>query len=59
MSHVKSSDIFRMSVCRTRPLVDDFYLCQANRKDCEHAFSFGINCLCCSMERHEYSNCLV
>lgn len=55
LSHVRSCGQFRKNACRTRTLVDDFYLCQTNPANCEHAFPFGINYLCRSLERHEYS----
>jgi len=54
--HVISHDKFRLNTCRTRHLVDDFYLCQLNRADCDNAVSFGMSYLCSSFERHEYSN---
>jgi len=50
-----SGERFRESVCRTRNLVDNFYQCQVNRLDCEHAFTFGMSFLCSSPNRHEYS----
>jgi hypothetical protein len=56
MSHMRYCDRFSKNVCRTRALVDDFYLCQTNRTDCEHAFLLGMSYLCRSLERREYSN---
>ncbi len=43
------------SECRTSPLIDGFYLCNINKPDCEHAFSYGFNYLCRSPDRHEFS----
>lgn len=48
-------EYFQMIPCRTRVLVDDFYMCQINRHDCENAFSFGIGYLCSSSERQQFS----
>ena len=56
MFHKRSQDQFRRKACSTRLLVDDFYLCQANRKECDNAFPFGMNYLCSSLERHEFSD---
>ena len=41
--------------CRTSPLIDGFYLCNINKPDCEHAFSYGFSYLCRSPVRHEFS----
>ncbi len=54
-SHVKSCDRIRTNACRTRPLVDDYYLCLANRIDCEYVSSFGMSYLCNSFERQDFS----
>lgn len=54
-SQVRTHDPFHNTSCRTRALVDDFYLCQSNPAGCDHAFPFGINHLCRSIARHEYS----
>jgi len=43
------------SGCRTRYLVDDFYMCAIRRPDCEHAFQFDLSYLCRSPDRHKYS----
>jgi hypothetical protein len=52
---MNSYDQFHRNACRTRRLVDDFYMCQVSRSDCEHALSFGMSYLCRSSERHELS----
>jgi hypothetical protein len=43
------------SLCRTSPLIDDFYLCLNSRSECEHAFSYGSSYLCRSPERNKFS----
>ncbi len=43
------------SDCKTRYLVDDFYMCTASHPDCEHAFQFDLSYLCRSPDRHKYS----
>ena len=55
MSHENSRDQFQKITCRTRVLVDDFHLCLVHRYDCEFAHSFGMNHMCNSLKRHEYS----
>ena len=55
MSNINPEEQTRKPGCRTRPLVDGFYLCNINRSDCEYAFSYGLDNLCRSPNRHEYS----
>lgn len=50
-----TGDRFLATACRTMPLVDDFYLCQLNCPECEHAYSFGMSNLCRSPERHVFA----
>lgn len=50
-----SRDRHQRNACRTRTLVDDFYLCQTNRSDCQHAFPFGMSRLCRSSERSGFA----
>jgi hypothetical protein len=55
MPYVMTHEHFHSAACRTRALVDQFYLCQTNRMNCEHAFPFGMSYLCCSFKRSEFS----
>ncbi|HEY5975410.1 MAG TPA: hypothetical protein VIU41_11760 [Geobacteraceae bacterium] len=41
--------------CRTRSLVDNFYVCQSHTPDCKHAARFGMVWLCRSPLRREFS----
>jgi hypothetical protein len=49
-------DQFSKKYCRTRVILDDFYLCQEYRFDCEHAFPFGTSYLCRSTRRAGFSS---
>lgn len=54
--HMNSNDLFHGNVCRTRRLVDDFYVCQVGRIECKHSLPFGKSYLCRSIKRHELSD---
>ena len=41
--------------CRTRVLVDNFYLCLDDQPDCNHSSPFGVSTLCTFPKRLEYS----
>jgi len=54
-AHRRSGRCARKNACRTSALIDEFYLCQIDRADCEHAFPYGLNYLCKSPYRKKYS----
>jgi hypothetical protein len=55
ISYASFRDQFRTVSCRTRVIVDDFHLCLVHRDDCKYAHPFGVNYMCNSLKRHEYS----
>lgn len=54
-SNINPDEQIRKAGCRTSPLIDGFYLCNINKSDCEHSLSYGLDYLCRSPNRHEYS----
>ena len=54
-SRLLSAEPYLRLHCRTRMIMGDFYLCQNNQCDCEHASPFGASYLCWSPDRCEYS----
>jgi hypothetical protein len=55
-AHLESGKLYGKIECRTRVILDNFYLCQANRSDCVNAFPFGYCYLCNSPMRKDYSS---